>query len=100
MSMRYKVGDRVRIVRSKTQGGRSWNTGGRMDKYLGQVMTIRDVIPPRYKMEEDIKDTNCNSTPGWDWEESMIEGLVEEDIELNDPGEDTVLNKFLCEYQK
>lgn len=98
--MKYKIGDRVRIVSNKRNIA-SWNNEGKMDKWLGQIMTIRDIVDSRfYKMVEDKNETNCNSTPGWNWSESMIECLEPEDVELNDPCGDTVLNEFLCKYSK
>lgn len=48
--MKYKVGDRVRIVKEKT--GRNWNSEGRMDKWLGEIMTIESVLDfENYKMK-------------------------------------------------
>ena len=45
-------------------------------------MTIRGIEDDHwYKMEEDISDTSCNLTPGWDWLEAMIAGLAPQDPE-------------------
>lgn len=66
--MKYKVGDKVRIVKEKK--GDSWNRAGHMDKWLGKVMTIRDINFYSYSMEED---EGC-----WYWYEEMIEGKVTE----------------------
>lgn len=98
--MNYKVGDVVRIVRQKSSiPGHHWNE--RMFKYLGSNMTIRDIEGNVYKMIEDYDDTACNHTPGWNWFESMIEGLVEasEEYELNNIDEDKELNDFFIIIQ-
>lgn len=65
--MKYKVGDKVRIVKEKKVPG--WNDKGLMDKWLGKVMTIESIdILNYYRMQED--------TEKWAWYEEMIEGEV------------------------
>ena len=66
--MKYKVGDKVRIVKEKT--GRNWNSEGLMDEWLGEIMTISTVNLYTYCMEED--------KGRWYWSEHMIEGKVTE----------------------
>ena len=77
-------GDRVKIVDSRV--GNCWNREGRMDKYLGTVMTIKvvngiNISPNSYSvlMNEDHGR--------WVWSPHMIEGLVMETVEdiLEDP---------------
>lgn len=72
--MKYKVGDKVRIV-SKWGKGCRQNSSGRMDKWLGKVMTIRsvDYVTLSYKMDED-KDEHGGI--GWTWFENSIEGFA------------------------
>ena len=74
--MKYKVGDKVRIVTDKSKAY-GWNSQGLMDKWLGKVMTIRkcDELPLGciYWMEEDVEE-NCGNA--WAWGEAMIEGLA------------------------
>ena len=66
--MKYKVGDKVRIVKEKPE--RNWNSEGRMDKWLGEIMTIESVLDFNYyKMKED--------EGMWFWEDHMIEGRAE-----------------------
>lgn len=59
--MRYKVGNRVRIVSGPPKG---------LNKYLGKVMTIKKVLTDNYKMVED--------KGGWFWYDSVIAGLASE----------------------
>ena len=67
--MKYKVGDKVRIVKEKK--GPDWNREGLMDKWLGEIMTIESVKDFNYyKMKEDKGE--------WYWFERMIEGKVTE----------------------
>lgn len=70
--MKYKVGDRVRIV-SETQEGMNWIS--EMDVYLGRVMTIKNIIRGlifggRYKMVEDDDE--------YYWDDEMIVDLASE----------------------
>ena len=72
--MKYKVGDRVRIVSDRTK---NMNSNGDMDKYLGTVMTIKEAhktfafgISYHYRMVED----KCE----WFWNDEMIAGLASE----------------------
>ena len=71
--MRYKIGDRVRITTDKSKSDK-WNKRGEMDKWLGKVMTIRDVVAGCYSMEEDYNEY----LDGWFWYEDMIDGLADE----------------------
>ena len=68
---KYKVGDKVRIVDHRTD---NMNHFGRMDKWLGKVMTIRERLLSGYRMEEDYGE---NIGLGWQWDDSMISGLAE-----------------------
>ena len=73
--MKYKVGDRVRIVDYRTG---YMNSSGKMDKWLGKVMTIRGCFLPGYWMQEDYGE---NDGYGWLWVDSMIAGLAEPERE-------------------
>lgn len=70
--MKYKVGDKVRIV-SKWGKGCYQNKEGRMDKWLGKVMTVRYVGKSWYEM---VEDTEENIGGGWCWMECSIAGLA------------------------
>ena len=69
--MKYKIGDKVRIVDYRTD---HMNNFGEMDKWLGKVMTIRDLSSPGYWMREDYGE---NYGYGWLWDDDMISGLAE-----------------------
>lgn len=72
---KYKVGDKVRIVSKRTF---RMNNFGKMDKWLGKVMTIRSAgqFSSIYRMEEDYGE---NYGCGWLWDDSMIAGLANPD---------------------
>lgn len=72
---KYKVGDKVRIVDHRTG---PMNNFGKMDKWLGKVMTIRECLLSGYWMEEDYGE---NIGFGWMWDDSMISGLAEPERE-------------------
>lgn len=72
--MKYNVGDRVRIVK-KWNKDTNQNSAGQMDKWLGKVMTIREVRVLDYRMKEDMDE---HYGEGWYWNEACIEGLAHE----------------------
>lgn len=71
--MKYKVGDKVRIV-SKWGPGCRQNPEGWMDKWLGKVMTVRAVRFGTYRMEEDKGE---HGGDGWAWFPEAIAGPAE-----------------------
>ena len=90
--MKYKVGDKVRIV-SKWGKGCYQNDLGRMDKWLGKNMTIRAICFGRsYKMKEDATE---NRGGGWLWNENCIAGLVcEKKIVITTDGTETLARLY------
>ena len=74
MEMKYKVGDKVRIV-SKWKDTYNVNHEGRMDKWLGKIMTIRAIEDNSYRMEEDLGEFHGN---GWEWFPEFIDCLAPE----------------------
>lgn len=69
---KYKVGDKVRIVNRRTI---LMNKDGKMDKWLGKTMTIREVfLDNLYYMREDESERTGG---GWIWHDEMISGLAE-----------------------
>lgn len=67
---KYKVGDKVRIV---TKRGDHWNPEGKMDHWMGKVMTIRDTVGDWYRMEEDRAEYKGD---GWSWKEEDVSWIV------------------------
>lgn len=72
-----QVGDRVEIVR-EWHALSGQNGSGRMDKYLGTVMTVREVCidEESIRMEEDAEDGFGN---GWVWNKYCINRIVDDD---------------------
>ena len=77
-----RPGDRVRIV-SEWGEHTCENSMGLMDKWLGQIMTVREVLDRHnVGMEEDIGDRDVSGR-GWWWNRFCIEEIVEErEVEL------------------
>ena len=91
--MKYKVGDKVRIV-SEWGKGCHENADGKMDKWLGKVMTIISVDCDRecYKMREDKSEHNGY---GWYWFENCVAGLAcENKIVITSDGEKTLARLY------
>ena len=96
---KYKVGDKVRIVSERPSSRGFTDT---MCKYLGTVMTIRNVIEsdnPSYKMEEDkglhefllARVLLGDIADGWVWSEKWISGLAEEPEEQKEADRKSVV---------
>ena len=73
MKIKYELepGDKFKVVDEKVEGV-DWEIEGKMDKWLGKVMTVRavDKIEPfSYSAEEDRGECLNN---GWYWFENMI----------------------------
>lgn len=89
--MKYKVGDKVRIV-SKWGKGCYQNSKGKMDKWLGKVMTVKSVDGMLYRMVEDAED---NEKYGWFWTENCIAGLAcENKIVITTNGTETLARLY------
>lgn len=80
MEARYQPGNQVRIIDAWGPEEDFQNDEGKMDHWLGQTMTIREIeSTPRqgvcYRMEEDKDEWDG---PGWLWPERFIAGLEAE----------------------
>ena len=68
LSKPLAVGDKVRIISAEENDvTRNWNS--KMEKYLGTVMTIKQIHEKGYLMEEDDSE--------WFWNTFRIAGKVE-----------------------
>jgi hypothetical protein len=83
MKQEFKVGDKVRVAK------RHWtfNVLGKMDKWIGHVMTIREIGFTAAEMEED---KNENDARGWDWNYECLEPVESEQITINRYGNKVV----------
>lgn len=71
---KLKVGDKVKIVDEKT--GKAWSPSGKMNRWLGKIMTIRDIEGSgTVRMREDVGEYGCG---GWYWYPHMIDCKVDE----------------------
>ena len=68
----YYVGDKVKIVKHWTNKTNE-NSEGKMDKWLGKIMTIRKIDRDGYKMVEYLGE---NYGGGWFWNPYCIAGKV------------------------
>ena len=64
--MRFKVGEKV-IVRSFSKRPCYWRGDGKMDKWMGKVVTIKSDGINYYSINEDEEE---NSGDGWAWQET------------------------------
>ena len=64
--MKFKVGDKV-IVKSFSKRPVHWNPDGKMDEWIGKIVTIRSGYEVSYSIEEDKTE---NEGIGWRWKES------------------------------
>lgn len=90
--MKYKVGDKVRII-DKWVAGCNQNRAGQMDHWLGKVMTICKIFDNRaYFMEED-RGEHCGD--GWLWNEKCIAGLADNHkIVITSDGKETLARLY------
>lgn len=86
---KYTVGDKVRIVDKWGDGCRQ-NYFGKMDKWLGKVMTIRVIESDGcYRMKEDQGENGH----GWWWNDACIAGYANDEITITRYG-DKVVAKY------
>ena len=72
--MRVKVVYEWECPRSGRQ-----NNEGLMDRYLGTIMTVRDVYEHYVKMEEDHNDPDSVDN-GWLWFPELLDCIIESDV--------------------
>ena len=76
-----RPGDKVRIVSEWDWDGKcGQNLSGLMDRWLGQIMTVREVYEDDWCFMEEDKDTiHVNEKGGWAWNRYCIEEIVTDD---------------------
>lgn len=80
MARKYKVGDRVRIVNKWGPKNTTINKCGKMDHWLGKIMTIRSNPYDAYYIM--YEDENENGGGGWAWSSDDIAGLADEPAKI------------------
>lgn len=73
--MKYKKGDRVRIVSYRTT---DMDSNGKMNKYLGTVITIKDIHHRAFISENSLYYEMVEDKGAWYWFDNMIAGLASE----------------------
>lgn len=71
MKNKFKVGDKVLL---KNRRGQFWNNEGKMDKYMGKVVTISTIDKTNFEIEEDDHENWFK----WRFRFNDIEKLVNE----------------------
>lgn len=61
-----KVGDKV-IVKTYQKIPYNWASNGKMNKWMGKVVTIRLIVWNGVYIEEDINEYTYNEYQGWIW---------------------------------
>ena len=85
-----KPGDKVVIVSEWEDPVNGWqNHAGKMDRWLGRVMTIRSIGEAFAFMTEDQEERNG---VGWSWAPSLIAGRYSQTIK---PSTEADISNFL-----
>ena len=76
-------GDQVQIVKKWVGGG--YNSDGLMDKWLGNIMTVKSRDRSDLRMIEDQHDRDDlpGLRGGWFWSRPMIERVIHEKVEIS-----------------
>lgn len=76
--MKYKVGDKVRVISILKAGEKYGDKKFTkcIEKYRGEVVTISKVYCNRYCIKEDCE--------GWYWTDEMFEGLAEDELTVEE----------------
>lgn len=61
---KFEVGQKVRVKKYDVRPG-YWNMLGEMDKYMGQIVTIKEINGSGIKILEDVSENNGD---GWSWD--------------------------------
>lgn len=77
-----RPGMKVKII-DEWCDGCCQHSGGGMDKYLGDIVTILEVCAYSAKIEEDQDDADCRSCgqTGWYWWPNTFDCIVSDEAE-------------------
>ena len=67
--MRFKAGDKV-IVKSFSERPEHWNSSGKMDEWMGKIVTIRKYLEGAINLYLIEEDKGESLGVGWRWRES------------------------------
>lgn len=73
--MKLKVGDKVKL---KNRRGKSWNSDGMMDKYIGKIVTVSDIHQGFFENGFAIKEDDGRGFPRWVFRLEDIEYVVKQ----------------------
>lgn len=73
--MKLKVGDKVKL---KNRRGKSWNSDGMMDKYIGKIVTVSDIHQGFFRNGFAIKEDDGRGFPRWVFQLEDIEYVVKQ----------------------
>lgn len=92
--MKYKVGDRVRVVSKRAPG---MSIRGCMDKYLGKVVTI---IGFHRNGDYQIKEDQDDVYGGWYWRDAMFDGPADWTCSIHITSDGTATHAVLKDGKK
>lgn len=73
--MKLKAGDKVKL---KNRRGKSWNSDGMMDKYIGKIITVSDIHQGYFGNGFTIKEDDGRGFPRWVFKLEDIEYVVKQ----------------------
>lgn len=86
--MELHVGDKVRI---KNRRGPHWNGVGRMDKWMGKIVTINEIDDEGIFIKEDAGEHSGGELYGWCWQADDFEPLDrKETLFVRHKGKETI----------
>lgn len=87
-------GMRVKIV-DRWGAGCYQNDEGKMDKYLGQVVTVLKLESSYALIEEDAEDCPSHLSGHWYWSPSCFDYIVDEEEDFEPASSGEILSLFL-----
>lgn len=98
--MKLKVGDKVKL---KNRRGACWNVYGKMDKYIGKIVTVSDIHQGYFGTGFTIKEDDGRGFPRWIFKLEDIEYVVKQkhfkSLPSNYTGTIEVENGFIQEKE-